>query len=70
MLSKVLTAVGYVKAPKVTLLIRHPLRGGAALLAYRAAKRSAPQRRLRAMIAAAAAAAAVPVAVGVLRRAA
>lgn len=70
MLTKVLTAVGYVKAPKATLFVRHPLRGGAALLAYRAAKKSAPQRRMRAVVAAAAAAAAVPMAVGMLRRAA
>lgn len=70
MLSKVLTAVGYVKAPKATLLLRHPVKGGAALMAYRAARRSAPQRRWRAMMAGAAAAAAVPLVVGMLRRAA
>lgn len=70
MLDKVLTAVGYAKAPKATLLIRHPLKGGAAILAYRAARKAAPQRRLRAVVAGAAAAAAVPLVVGMLRRAA
>lgn len=65
MIGKLLTAVGYVKAPKATMLLRHPVRGASAFLAYKAAKKAAPGRARRA-VGAAAALLAVPLAVKAL----
>jgi hypothetical protein len=38
MVKRILTAVGLVKAPRATILLRHPLKGTAALLAWKGVK--------------------------------
>lgn len=62
---KALTAVGYVKAPRTTFLLKHPIKGLGAWAAYRAARKAAPRRRTVAT--ATAAALAVPLAWRFLR---
>lgn len=58
--TKALTAIGYAKAPKATLFLKHPVKAASAWVAYRAAKKAAPKRRTLAT--ATAAALAVPLA--------
>lgn len=65
-----LTAVGYAKAPRATLFLKHPVKAASAWVAYRAAKKAAPKRTTTAVAAlgaAAAAAAVVPFAVKAAR---
>ncbi len=63
--NRVLSAVGYARAPKATFLLKHPPKGAAALLAYRVARRAAPRRRT--LAAATATAVVVPLALRTLR---
>lgn len=65
MVGKILTAVGYVKAPKATTMLKHPVKGASALIAYKAARKAAPARARRA-VGAAVALLAVPFAVKAL----
>lgn len=61
--TKALTAIGYAKAPKATLFLKHPVKATSAWIAFRAARKAAPKRRTLAK--AAAAAVAVPLALKV-----
>lgn len=40
-----LSAIGWVKAPKATLFLKHPVKAASAWVAYRAAKKAAPKRK-------------------------
>jgi hypothetical protein len=40
MWNRMLTAIGYVKAPKATFVLRHPVKGTAALLAAKTTSRN------------------------------
>lgn len=53
-----LSAIGYAKAPKATMFLKHPVKAASAWVAYRAAKKAAPKRQ-KTVVAAAGAAAAV-----------
>jgi hypothetical protein len=67
MMKGILTAVGLVKAPKATILLRHPLKGTAALLAWRGIKNA--DGKAKAIVAGAmAGAVALPMAAWLLRR--
>lgn len=62
--NKLLKTAGYVRAPKATFVARHPVKGVSALMAYRAARKVAPKRRVLAI--ATVAAVAVPLVVKTL----
>ena len=71
-LSRVMKLVGWVKAPKVAYLLRHPIKGPKNLLALRGAKSLLKTRKAKAAAAAATAAVAttavaVPMAVKALK---
>lgn len=63
MFKKILTAVGYAKAPKATFVLKHPVKGTAAVLAYKGVKNA--DTKAKALLAGAVA---IPLAALILKR--